>query len=156
MQDKPTLCWKCSRACGQCSWSAEFRPINGWVAIKTIIKADKGLLDQREIDSYIVLKCPQFHDDTDRYKTNKKIAPPVMRVFRNPSNKSPLRRSFEALPKDEIERRINGLPDNKEIARMAFLENKTSAEIGFIIGRCNDTVRKIIAKVLHLMTEAVA
>ena len=21
MQDKPTLCWKCAKACGECSWS---------------------------------------------------------------------------------------------------------------------------------------
>ena len=156
MQDKATICWKCSRACGQCSWSAEFRPINGWVAIKTIIKADKGVMDQREIDSYIVLKCPQFHDDTDRYKTNNKIAPPIVQGFHNPTNKSPLRRAFEALPREELERRINTLECNRDVARWAFIEKKTSPEICYMMGKSHETIRKMIARLLHRLTEVTA
>lgn len=28
------LCWSCGNACGKCSWSSAFIPVDGWVAEK--------------------------------------------------------------------------------------------------------------------------
>ena len=49
-QDKPTLCWKCERACGGCSWSADLIPVDGWDAIPTKIAADRGYYVEKELN----------------------------------------------------------------------------------------------------------
>lgn len=41
------LCWYCENACGGCSWSESFIPVEGWEAIKT------G-------ESYHITFCPQY------------------------------------------------------------------------------------------------
>ena len=48
----PTLCWDCENAVGRCSWSKDFKPIDGWTAEYV---PDK--------DSYYVEACPQFQRD---------------------------------------------------------------------------------------------
>lgn len=61
-----TLCWDCSRACGGCQWSDEFKPVRGWKAIKTQIKSHgekNSGVRAKNIDSYIVLACPGFDRD---------------------------------------------------------------------------------------------
>lgn len=50
-----TLCWGCERACGRCSWSKSFVPVEGWTATPTKVGAGNNL-----IDSFIVYKCPEF------------------------------------------------------------------------------------------------
>ena len=50
-----TLCWECGRACGGCSWSSRFEPVEGWVALP--VKQAYGS------DSYIVAECPMFVRD---------------------------------------------------------------------------------------------
>ena len=150
---KTTLCWKCSRACGRCSWSKNFTPVEGWVAVKTKVRESH----EGAIDSYVVLKCPLFDDDTGRCRPNNKIAPilisrPQMRTC---GNKSALRRKIEALPVDELERRIDAINYNPEIARLALIEKKTNAEICYIVCRSNDSVRKIVSNILHKVEEAV-
>lgn len=146
---RATLCWRCGNACAKCSWSKDFTPVEGWVAIPTKVK------DSHEgtIDSFLVLKCPQFDDDTDQYHPNNKIAPPIVK-FRTTANKSPLRRKIEALPREELERYIDEIAYNPEIARMALIEDKTYAEIGFIVERSHDAVRKVISNILHRIAEA--
>lgn len=49
-----TLCELCENACGKCSWSkaGDMKPVEGWDAIR------KDLFGN--IESYIVLDCPQF------------------------------------------------------------------------------------------------
>ena len=156
MQDKATICWKCSRACGGCSWSAAFIPVEGWTAKPTKINHDFADGRHQVIDSFRVDQCPQFENDETRYRTNNKIAPPIVRGFHNPTNKSQLRRAFEALPREELERRINTLECNRDVARWAFIEKKTSPEICFITGKSRETIRKIIARLLHRLTEVTA
>lgn len=56
-----SLCWKCKNATGFCSWSREFEPVQGWEAVKTIIKNQNGILE-----SYEVKKCPSFEKDKER------------------------------------------------------------------------------------------
>lgn len=31
---KEQLCWTCQKACGDCSWSSCFQPVEGWTAEK--------------------------------------------------------------------------------------------------------------------------
>ena len=69
--NKPaTLCWKCAKACGGCSWSdTTFTPVEGWTAIKTTLNgADADSRKVRNIGSYLVIECPQYKDDRSEYK----------------------------------------------------------------------------------------
>lgn len=45
------LCWSCANCYGGCSWSREFKPVEGWTA-KRSIKAD--------VDTYSIIKCPEY------------------------------------------------------------------------------------------------
>ena len=51
-----TLCWRCAKNTGLCSWSEDFTPVKGWRAIKQMIKNASGEL----IESYHVIYCPKF------------------------------------------------------------------------------------------------
>ena len=55
---KETLCWECKKATGgeDCPWANEFKPVEGWTAIPTLVKVQVGQKEQ----SYIVSKCPLF------------------------------------------------------------------------------------------------
>ena len=55
IQQKDTLCWQCKKACGKCPWSKNFKPIDGWEAIKSNYKYN-GLI----YDTYKVINCPKF------------------------------------------------------------------------------------------------
>lgn len=68
VRNKPqTLCWRCAKACGKCSWSdRSFTPVEGWVAEPTKLHGDGGV-----IDSFRVIECPLFEDDTQQY--NRKV-----------------------------------------------------------------------------------
>ena len=56
---KDTLCWDCQRACGGCSWSQSFTPVDGWEAQPTKIKCGR----RGFISSYLVTACPLFIPD---------------------------------------------------------------------------------------------
>ena len=49
------ICYICKNACGGCSWSANFIPIEGWDAQPTIIKDSEG-----DFASYEIKGCPEF------------------------------------------------------------------------------------------------
>ena len=49
------ICWRCDNACGGCCWSSCFKPVNGWVAERTIVKDSNG-----DFSSYRIKKCPEF------------------------------------------------------------------------------------------------
>ena len=51
-----TLCWDCKRALGDCPWSRSFEPVEGWVAVPTVIYYHS----QPSVDSYCVISCPLF------------------------------------------------------------------------------------------------
>lgn len=52
---KETLCWTCKNACGGCSWSQSFTPVEGWDATETVLKCAEG-----EETSYFVSGCPLY------------------------------------------------------------------------------------------------
>ena len=54
-------CWSCQNACGGCSWSSEFKPVEGWKAKRTKVKCEDG----RYSDSYKILFCPEYIPDDD-------------------------------------------------------------------------------------------
>lgn len=60
-KEHDTLCWDCEKACGRCSWSKNFTPVEGWKAIPTKISCGYKLGGIPHIvDSFIVCECPEF------------------------------------------------------------------------------------------------
>ena len=55
---RATLCWMCKNACGFCSWSKEFKPVEGWTAERNDMQVHNRL-----DESYIVYECPEFEQD---------------------------------------------------------------------------------------------
>ena len=63
-----TLCWECENACGKCSWSRDFTPVEGWSAKPTKILSNTTMLNEEGkivcvptfVDSFDVYDCPQF------------------------------------------------------------------------------------------------
>jgi len=63
-ESRGTLCWRCKKAVGRCSWTeldrskkVRFEPVPGWVAVKSL-----GI-PGRKSESYLVLSCPEFETD---------------------------------------------------------------------------------------------
>ena len=67
---KQTLCWKCKKALGDCSWTKLdedtreifFQPVDGWVAEKTTLLMYRRGGKPRYETSYIVESCPQYEE----------------------------------------------------------------------------------------------
>lgn len=63
---RATLCWKCANAVPNregtrgCSWSKEFKPVEGWDAEKTVLFTGYWNSKRFGTDSYIVKSCPEF------------------------------------------------------------------------------------------------
>lgn len=56
-----TICWNCKNACGGCSWSKEFKPVEGWDATYSPVMYARGYDYKREFkESYVVHECPEF------------------------------------------------------------------------------------------------
>lgn len=53
--EKYTKCWTCKNACGGCSWSREFIPVNCWKAEKRRIAANVGYEE-----TYMIYDCPEY------------------------------------------------------------------------------------------------
>lgn len=68
-QSPRTICWDCSRACGDCPWSSEAQPVEGWSAMKTQVKLHCETARREPVytDSYVVLSCPMFSRDSYEY-----------------------------------------------------------------------------------------
>jgi hypothetical protein len=64
--DAHTLCWDCAKCIGGCSWSKEFKPVDGWDAVPTIVKIAPGGHNRkpRITNSFKVLSCPEFERDS--------------------------------------------------------------------------------------------
>lgn len=45
-------CWQCAKACGGCSWSLNFTPIDGWGA--------EAMTDKYGELTYKIVYCPEF------------------------------------------------------------------------------------------------
>lgn len=52
------LCWTCAKACGGCSWSRAFVPVEGWEAKQSKTRAD----------GYRIVRCPEYESDLDEYE----------------------------------------------------------------------------------------
>ena len=72
-QFKSTLCWICQKAGGNCSWSKDFTPVEGWNAKPTKISCAESPTGY--IESYRVKECPEFelletvkYDEKERRK----------------------------------------------------------------------------------------
>lgn len=50
------ICWNCQNACGGCSWSQGFQPVENWIAEPYYIKEDNQY-------SYDIKYCPEFIHD---------------------------------------------------------------------------------------------
>ena len=48
-------CWTCKNAFGGCSWSREFKPVDGWKAKKTF-----HLMNGEFAESYYIKSCPEY------------------------------------------------------------------------------------------------
>jgi len=49
------LCWRCKNAVGGCSWSRNFKPVEGWIATPSVI-----IVGSEKVDTYFIMKCPQY------------------------------------------------------------------------------------------------
>ena len=120
---KTQLCWTCARACGGCSWSANFQPVKGWTATKTIMNVDRGAYEKRRIKTYKIRACPLYVCDT------KQPEQPQAHFKRIPIVKRP---KHPCVMRGTQRERIWALPDLKErIARLTG-ELKLAAELTFI------------------------
>lgn len=61
MPCEETLCWSCRNFAGGCSWSREFKPVDGWRARK--IKRLYNVNLKGNHGSFIVFECPQYIAD---------------------------------------------------------------------------------------------
>ena len=157
-QDKPTLCWKCEKACGRCSWSADFIPVDGWDAMPTIVTADRGHSCERELESFIVKKCPLFNDDTQRYKSSPVFygekKPFVQRTRKTRTIKGSLRERIWNLP--DLDERIDRLDGaDKTAAELVFRYNNTLEDVADYMYYSIDHAKAVLQKVMEKM-EAMA
>lgn len=75
---KETICPDCENCVPNpetgkgCSWSRQFKPVEGWTAEKTKI-VNRTIEEGKEytIDSYKVLDCPLFKSDVHLYARTK-------------------------------------------------------------------------------------
>ena len=51
-----TLCWRCGKAVGHCSWSGSGEPVKDWDAEQSVIVNEDGT----SMGSYHVRGCPEF------------------------------------------------------------------------------------------------
>ena len=78
-----SLCWDCANSTkGGCSWSAEFKPVEGWVA-----KPMKKETQYGDGKSYLVYSCPLFDRDAFGGGT-KRLTDPLYQDFLKENNKS--------------------------------------------------------------------
>ena len=52
MNKANTLCWDCENYIGGCSWTKDFKPVEGWKA--------EEVTNSNNTDTYLVRECPQF------------------------------------------------------------------------------------------------
>lgn len=54
-------CWTCTKACGGCSWSKDFKPVPGWIAEKRYIPSNGELAE-----TYKIISCPEYIKEKGR------------------------------------------------------------------------------------------
>ena len=116
---KTQLCWTCARACGGCSWSAEFKPVRGWKAKKTILYNDRGAYNSHTVKSYNIKECPMYKPDTQTKRKRK-------------AQKFVKKRENPFVIKGTARERILQMPDIDERLKRLTGENRIAAELAFI------------------------
>ena len=153
MQDKPTLCWQCGNACGNCSWSdGSFTPVDGWTAIPTIIHTPHG---KRDLESFIIERCPRYIEDFRKYKGKDASTRPI-RIIKT---KKPLRvKPIKGTPRwrlmqmPDLQDRINRLSgEHKVVADLIFNYHYTDKEIAEALYVSIETVKAVNYKAFHAM-----
>lgn len=149
---KETLCWRCEKACGDCSWSdGSFTPVEGWKARKTTLPNNYIYTD-----SYLVYECPLFVDDTHRYNKSPKrnifeneVVKEIMIRRRNPeevltTNKSDARKRIEKIPENDlrklIDERLSGT--DRDIAICLFIGHLTIKECAKVLYYSETAIKK--------------
>lgn len=77
------LCEGCRNSCGKCKWSAFGKPVDGWVAIPTLINS-RGGGGERVIESFLILSCPKYIPDGPRHTetlTNEGVMKLISRIL---------------------------------------------------------------------------
>ena len=60
-----SLCWECTKAYGDCTWSSTFEPVKGWNAKRRdICFFANG--ENHITESYYVYECPEFEKEKRR------------------------------------------------------------------------------------------
>lgn len=60
-------CWDCKNACGGCSWSAKFEPVDGWKAREVIRPTYNTVAGVYQ--SYAIDFCPEYDPEPPRHET---------------------------------------------------------------------------------------
>lgn len=170
MQSKPTLCWKCAHACGGCSWSDSLTPVEGWIAKPSTIKVIRGGEHRViEADTFLIIKCPEFVDDTDQYNKRPRWSGkndyepnPIARMISNREfaevsmRKCNARKEIEALPEDELRRRIERLSGvEKDVAMLVFVGKLRGVDAARILHyneghMTSDIIPKVARKIVAM------
>ena len=87
MLDK-SICNGCARAVCFCSWFAENKPVEGWVAEDSYYEG--------EWYSYKVIECPLFEPDADTPKERKKQRKRLMEELENGTGTNPVGTAFDS------------------------------------------------------------
>ena len=162
VRTKDTLCWSCAKACGDCDWSAELKPVNGWTAVPTLIHDNHGGDIQR---SYRVDACPEYVNDVRKYNKHVKIDISDNRIVhevikqRTPeevltTNKSDARKRLEAIPEMEMRTLIDNYLAgvDKDVAKLAFLGHLTIEQIGDVLFFSKDAIRKRMTRIVRVLS----
>jgi len=66
IQYRQGTCFLCAKACGLCSWSYDYEPIEGWVADAYYDRSDR-------LWSYDIKYCPEYEPDWQRRKSTDEM-----------------------------------------------------------------------------------
>ena len=68
VNEKNQLCWYCEKACGKCSWSKDFTPVEGWDAEPATIRSREA--DAKIIETFYIKSCPEYEPLKMRRQVN--------------------------------------------------------------------------------------
>lgn len=133
---KTQLCWTCARACGGCSWSRSFTPVNGWTAEQTELYVDRGEYETHRTTSYKITACPLYKNDAPQERKQREI-----HIIAKPIVKRPKR---PCVMRGTLREKIWALPDLKERIERLTGELKTAAELAFLYNYNGDDAAEVM------------
>lgn len=150
---KTQLCWTCARACGGCSWSRSFTPVNGWTAEQTELYVDRGEYETHRTTSYRIKACPLYVPDATHASKPKEYlvdVPLVKRAFRPVTMPNSLKDRVWKLP--DFRERIKRLTGElKTCAEIALVYNYDSTDAAIALHYGESTYRRRLHEALLLM-----